>query len=220
MQYELVLASESPRRKDLLTKAGFQFTVHPSKISEILKENLTIDAQILDIAREKAKASLNSLTPSQGPEKQAPRLILSADTLVILDGKPLGKPETEDEAFAMLRLQSGKIQQVKTAVCLYPEQNIFPSQSETSWIETTMVRFRTLSDSEIKDYIQTREPMDKAGAYGIQGLGGNLVAAIRGSYSNVIGLPIEAVSERLIGIFQLHPTLPIETFPRWSGVYE
>ncbi len=223
----LILASESPRRKDLLARAGFFFHVFSVKVSENLEKNLTVDEQILAIARRKADASLRSYKTL----KSEPFLMLAADTMVILGGEPLGKPSGPDQAFDYLSRLSGKMHEVKTAVVLVEGpvedgltlENLRMRQpkvssgsqrtsgpvsttnsagvtSEISYveaIETTQVFFRHLSDREIREYIQTGEPLDKAGAYGIQGLGGNFVEKIIGTFDNVVGLPMEVV-HRLI----------------------
>jgi septum formation protein len=190
----LILASGSPRRKDLLARAGFFFHVFSVQVSESLEKNLTVDEQILNIARRKAEASLQAYKSL----KNEPFLILAADTMVVLDDTPLGKPENTDQAFDYLSRLSGRTHQVKTAVVLAE------GPAETSGnlkmrqaIETTQVIFRPLSEREIREYIMTGEPMDKAGAYGIQGSAGNFVEKFVGSYDNVVGLPIELVN-RLI----------------------
>lgn len=208
MKYELVLASESPRRRELLKNAGFQFTVHPSKISETLEENLTIDEQILDIARKKTWTSVRSLSPT----KALPRLVLGADTMVVLDNRPLGKPEGPEEALRTLRLLSGRSHWVKTAVCLVPEN----SQNEKSWIETTQVTFRSLSEAEIQAYVQTGEALDKAGSYGIQGGAGQFVEQVLGSYTNVVGLPMESLIENLALHFSMSSSLKTPVLPQWQ----
>lgn len=190
----LILASESPRRKDLLARAGFFFHVFSVKVSENLEKNLTVDEQILLIARRKAEASHRVY---KSLNKQS-FLILAADTMVILDGEPLGKPRDEEEAFQFLRRLSGRSHEVKTAVVLVEG----PDDSEGNLkmrqgVETTQVYFRPLSDREIREYIASGEPMDKAGAYGIQGLGGNFVEKFIGAYDNVVGLPVELVRRLL-----------------------
>jgi septum formation protein len=190
----LILASESPRRKDLLARAGFSFHVFSVKVSENLEKNLTVDEQILVIARRKAEASLKAYKSS----KDEPFLMLSADTMVILDGEPLGKPANEEQAFDYLRRLSGRSHEVKTAVVLVEgpvtsEGNLIVRQG----LDTTQVYFRPMSDREIREYIATGEPLDKAGAYGIQGLGGNFVEKFVGAYDNVVGLPIDLVRRLL-----------------------
>lgn len=186
---KLILASESPRRKKLLSEAGFSFTIIPSKVSEIPDENLNINAQILDIARRKALAVLAELKSSPSSDF----IILSADTEVIFNNKPLGKPKDHQDAFRLLKLLSGQIHEVKTGVCLINCRN----QQEQSQIETTKIYFKKLSDTEIWSYIETGEPMDKAGAYGIQGLGGKFVEKFEGPFDNVVGLPMDIVKSLL-----------------------
>lgn len=187
--YKLVLASESPRRRELLQQAGYIFDVVPVKVSEIPDKNLNVNEQILDIARRKARAAFARLQTGES----SPFVLLSADTEVIFNGGPLGKPRDEEDAARLLRLLSGRTHEVKTAICLIES----PSGEEISQIETTEVRFRTLSDQEISDYIATGEPMDKAGAYGIQGLGGKFVEKFTGSFDNVVGLPVDLLRRLL-----------------------
>jgi len=186
--YQLILASESPRRKDLLQKAGFFFHVFSVKVSESLEKNLTVDEQILNIARRKAEASLKAYKPLRKEDF----LVLAADTMVIVDGEPLGKPLDEGQAFDYLTLLSGRSHQVKTAVVL---KDLKMRQFEG--IQTTDVTFRHLSEREIEEYILSGEPMDKAGAYGIQGLAGQFVSKITGSFDNVVGLPVDLVKKLL-----------------------
>lgn len=185
--YKLFLASESPRRRQLLQDAGFVFTTVSAKVSETPDKNLNINAQILDIARRKNEAVVPGLRSS---EKQD-FIVLSADTEVVLDQRTLGKPSDKDDAYRILRLLSGKSHDVKTGV------HIFESSADHcfSQIETTKVHFKVLSDQEIWNYIETGEPMDKAGAYGIQGIGSKLVENYVGSFDNVIGLPMKLVRE-------------------------
>lgn len=185
----LVLASESPRRRDLLKQAGFNFDVVPVKVSEIPDKNLNVNEQILDIARRKARAAFAQLRSNRSDHF----CVLSADTEVIFGGGPLGKPQNREDAFRILRLLSGNFHEVKTAVCIIDSQ----SQVELSQIETTQIFFKPISDEEIWTYIDTGEPMDKAGAYGIQGLGGKFVERFDGPFDNVVGLPIDLVRKML-----------------------
>lgn len=185
----LILASESPRRKQLLSEAGFSFDVVPVKVSEIPDKNLNVNEQILDIARRKARAAL----PRLKANRPAPFLVLAADTEVIFDGTPLGKPKDREDAYRILKLLSGKPHQVITAICLIDSE----SGKELSQSETTDIYFRNLSDQEIWTYIDTGEPMDKAGAYGIQGEGRGLVDRFEGPFDNVVGLPLNLVKELL-----------------------
>lgn len=181
---ELILASQSPRRAEILKKAGYQFVSLPVHVSEIPNKNLNLNEQIIDIAGRKAKAC-SKLPQAQGRDS----IIVSADTLVCLENETLGKPENERIAFEYLRRLSGRSHEVKTAVFLLD----IKSKKEVTHIETTSIFFKNLSDKEIWDYISTGEPMDKAGAYGIQGLGGKFVERYEGDFFNVVGLPLQAL---------------------------
>ena len=210
MSHLLVLASESPRRKDLLMKAGFFFHVFSVKVSESLKKNLTLDQQIIDVAERKAAAAIELYKPLESQDY----LFLSADTMVILDQTALGKPENEKQARQFLEDLSGRSHQVKTAVHLVicrtqtKDQRLILKHVESrSAIETTEVHFKHLSLDQISEYITSGEPMDKAGAYGIQGLGGQFVEKFVGPFDNVVGLPVDTVkkliSEMKINISRL-----------------
>ncbi|HRO67741.1 MAG TPA: Maf family protein [Pseudobdellovibrionaceae bacterium] len=188
--HRLILASESPRRKDLLHKAGIRFQVFPVKVSEIPDKTLNAGEQILDIAGRKARAAFEELSKRGN---NSPFVVLAADTEVIFEGVPLGKPSSPEDAIRTLLRLSGRVHEVITAVRMIDSS----SGKAHSHIETTRVRFRSLPEKEIRDYVETGEPMDKAGSYGIQGLGGKLVEKIEGDFDNVVGLPIKAV----LGIF-------------------
>ncbi len=188
----LILASESPRRRQLLAEAGFKFSVVPVKVSEIPNKNLNIHDQILDIACRKVRAAFTELKSSH----QGPFLVLSADTEVIYNQIPLGKPTDTEDAYRILRLLSGQTHEVLTGVAIIDSR----TGQEYSQIETTRIQFKTLSDSEIAEYIQTGDPMDKAGAYGIQSGGGHFVERIEGPFDNVVGLPIHVVRALLKAI--------------------
>ncbi len=191
---KLILASESPRRKKLLCEAGFQPLVFPVNVSEYLEKNLTLDQQIIAIAKRKAMACLEKFKPL----KSLDYLILGGDTLVVQNGTVLGKPKNSEDARRMLGLLSGKSHDVKTAVCLLQiqydghEKKII---SEHTFIETTTVFFRLILGQEIDQYIATGEPMDKAGSYGIQSGGKKFVEKIFGDFDNVVGLPIKRIQE-------------------------
>lgn len=193
----IILASESPRRRQLLADAGFSFDVLSVKVSEIPNKNLNVNAQILDIAQRKAVAALPLLKSS----RKESFIVISADTEVIFNDAPLGKPENPEDAFRMLRLLSGTDHQVITAVCMVESA----STKVLSQTETTRVFFKPLTDQEIWTYIQSGEPMDKAGAYGIQGLAGQFVEKIEGPFDNVVGLPIDLV-KKMLKEFGLTPT--------------
>ncbi len=187
--YQLVLASASPRRRQLLQDAGFYFLVHPSQISETFDENMTMDDQLRDLSRRKAKAVFKEYQSIHND----PFLILAADTEVVIHGEALGKPQDERQAVAFLKLLSGCFHEVKTALFLM--ESI--SGDYVSHVETTLIEFKELSDQQIHDYVKTKEPFDKAGAYAIQGLGGEFVKKVTGSWTNVVGLPVEKIDEIL-----------------------
>ena len=188
----LILASQSPRRSEILKKAGYFFIPFPVYVSEIPKKNLSLDEQIIDIARRKAQ-ECTLLFPDLSPH----HLILASDTMVCIDQMALGKPESEQQAFEYLNLLSNKAHQVKTALVLYDPEN----RKWVSHIDTTQVFFKKITENEIWDYIKTTEPLDKAGAYAIQGLGGRFVEKISGEFDNVVGLPLQAL-EKLFTINQ------------------
>lgn len=185
--YQLVLASASPRRRQLLQDAGFYFLVHPSQISETFDKNMTIDDQLRDLSRRKAEVVFREY---QNIHKD-PFLVLAADTEVVIHGEALGKPQDKRQAIAFLKLLSGCFHEVKTA--LYLKESV--SGESVSHVETTLIEFKELTDQEIEDYTQTKEPYDKAGGYAIQGLAGQFVKRTSGSWTNVVGLPMEKLAE-------------------------
>jgi septum formation protein len=189
----LVLASQSPRRRDLLKEAGFKFEVDAVKVSEIIGENVNPENVVLDLARKKANAVLNL------PKylKEPGFLILAADTLVVLDGRPLGKPSDEAQARYFLSQLAGRTHSVMTGLYLATSDQSRSESCNVGHVEITKVTFRTLSQSEIEKYVATGEPMDKAGAYAIQGEGRKFVSSFVGSWSNVVGLPMEALESLL-----------------------
>ena len=178
----LILASASPRRSELLRNAGIAFTVEPAHVAEqaLPDEQPLIYAQRL--ARDKALAVFHSHPDS---------VVLGADTIVVVDGHLLEKPQDDADAARMLRLLAGRAHQVITGVCLIARGN------EQIEAEVTEVRFGTLTGDEIAEYIATREPMDKAGAYAIQGVASRWVERIDGCYFNVVGLPVPRVYRML-----------------------
>jgi len=184
----LILASASPRRRELLTQAGFNFRVHPAHIPEDLLAGEDPIAYVTRLAREKARAVYDQLAAAE------PRIaVLGADTTVTLDNHILGKPEDAADAARMLRLLSGSTHRVITGVSLVSAVGV-----ETA-AEVTAVQFLTLSDAEIEAYVATGEPMDKAGAYAIQGRAARWIPRIEGCYFNVVGLPIALVATLLEG---------------------
>jgi septum formation protein len=187
MPARFILASQSPRRLLLLRAAGYDPEVRPANVDETpLPDEPSLD-YASRVARAKALAC-------EAPQDRA---VLAADTVVSLDGAILGKAATGEEAVETLCRLSGRTHQVHTAVALRRVTGALLTD-----LVTTEVRFRTLSDAEIRAYVVTGEPMDKAGAYGIQGRGGALVAEVHGSYTNVVGLPLEETLRllRLAGV--------------------
>jgi septum formation protein len=175
----LVLASASPRRADLLRAAGFRFDIVPAEVDETPLQDETPDAHVRRLARAKARHVAAAV------EDDA--LVLGADTVVIIDGLLLGKPEGEGEALRMLRRLSGAAHEVLTAVALVT------GGRETVEVERTLVNFSHLTEEDLAWYVGSGEPFDKAGGYGIQGLASRFVTRIEGSYSNVVGLPVTLV---------------------------
>jgi len=186
----LILASQSPRRSEILKKEKYFFVPFPVYVSEIPDKNLSLNAQIIDIARRKAMACLD-LYLGQSSETNPDALILSADTMVCVDNLALGKPDDDDDARKTLKILSGRAHQVKTAVFMID----LKTKHSVSHIETTEVYFKPLTDNDISTYLQTREHVDKAGSYGIQGHAKQFIEKFEGDYNNVVGLPIEAVKK-------------------------
>jgi septum formation protein len=179
----LYLASGSPRRQELLTQLGITFEKVVPGIEEQRRPQESAPQYVSRLAREKAQAGV-ALTAENLP-------VLGADTIVILNGEVLEKPRDGEHAAAMLRLLSGKTHQVMTAVALAD------SEHTMDCLVVTDVTFRVLSEQDIADYVASGEPLDKAGAYGIQGLGGCFVRRINGSYHAVVGLPLVETYELL-----------------------
>jgi septum formation protein len=186
----LILASASPRRQELLRNAGIPFVVQPTDIQEIPREGESAKACAERLAREKALAVFRD-RPTD--------LILGADTIVVVDGEMLGKPRDTEDAARMLRLLSGRAHQVTTGVCLVgpsalrTENRQLTTAFEDIRSETTLVTMRSLTADDIRFYLSTGEPMDKAGAYGIQGMASRWISRIEGDYFNVVGLPVALV---------------------------
>lgn len=179
----LILASGSPRRRELLEAQGLLFEIRRPDVPEVLQPGESPEVFARRLAKEKARAVWEGGTDE---------VILAADTVVALGPTVLGKPADTTEAIAMLGSLSGLTHEVITGVCV-----LSPTDGERSFAVRTAVRFRTLASSEIERYVASGEPMDKAGAYGIQGRAGAFVEAIFGSYSNVVGLPLAETLQAL-----------------------
>ncbi|RGN45469.1 MULTISPECIES: Maf-like protein [unclassified Bacteroides] len=184
-KYKVILASGSPRRRELLSGLGIDYTIKVlPDVNEAYPETLKGEDIPLYIAREKAEAYLKGI--------ESDELIITADTIVWLDNEVLGKPTDEQQAKVMLRMLSGKTHHVITGVCLTT------SEFQKSFTTTTEVTFAKLSEEEIDYYVEKYRPLDKAGAYGIQEWIGFVgVEAINGSYFNVMGLPIQRLYKEL-----------------------
>ncbi len=177
-----ILASASPRRKEILSNAGFDFEIIVSDADENISEDLTPEKTVEELAGRKAMSVWES-------NKDA--VVFGCDTVVAIDGKILGKPTDDNDAFNMLRMLSGKVHTVSTGVCICSAEQV------SVFSNTTRVEFYPLSDETIKSYIATGECADKAGAYGIQGYGSVLVKEIKGDYFSVMGLPVSQASRVL-----------------------
>ncbi|HUX45667.1 MAG TPA: Maf family protein, partial [Terracidiphilus sp.] len=195
----LILASASPRRRELLTQAGFVFEVRPAHVNEDVRAGEDAIAYVVRLAREKAQCVWRELqsepgkVPYQVSEARpgAPKdelVVLGADTTVTVDGQILAKPEDAADAARMLRMLSGRTHRVITGVA------VVTAKCAEVAAEVTGVRFATLSDEEIAAYVATGEPMDKAGAYAIQGRAGKWIPRVEGCYFNVVGLPLALVT--------------------------
>ena len=189
----LILGSQSPRRRELLTRMGLAFSVLTAEIDETKYETEDPAESVRRICAAKAAAVAERLAAQGG--SPAPTLVLTADTVVVLDGRIMGKPRDKAEARAMLGALSGRAHTVYTAFCLLPLG--LEGREAVTHVEQTLVRFRPLTPAEIAAYVDTGEPMDKAGAYGIQDLGAMLVESIQGDYFTVMGLPVCQLAQAL-----------------------
>ncbi|WP_235069437.1 nucleoside triphosphate pyrophosphatase [Turicibacter sp. TJ11] len=180
----IILASQSPRRKELLELAEIEHRIVVSEVEELLDKDLDVAGQVQDLAIQKA-CKVAELYPQE--------TIIGADTIVVLDGKILGKPKDEQDAFNTLKALSGRIHQVMTGVSIINKEK----ELITSFVNITEVEFYFVTDEWILNYISSGEPMDKAGSYGIQGKGFELVKSISGDYYSVMGLPIAQLKRTL-----------------------
>jgi septum formation protein len=177
----LILASRSPRRQEILQRAGIPFLVRPAEVDETPRRGEEACGYVERLAREKAEAV------EAGPGD----VVLGADTVVVVDNEILGKPADAPDAARMLRLLSGREHIVMTGICLLSDGNAIED------VEKTTVRFLPLSDRDIEEYIATGEPLDKAGAYAIQGFASKFIDRVEGCCFNVVGLPIARVYRHL-----------------------
>ncbi len=184
--YKFILASASPRRKELLSIYVKDFKIMPADIDETVPDNIALEDAPLYTAKEKAAAVFNKLNEDE--------IIITADTIVMLDNKIYGKPKDKLDAYNMIKTLSGKTHQVITGVCCYNKDK----QINIEFSDVTNVSFTDISDEIIEKYLENAEYIDKAGAYAVQGLASMFVEKIEGSYDNVVGLPMGRLARNLI----------------------
>lgn len=185
----LYLASESPRRQELMQQLNLQFELVKAPIEEFVLPEETPQAYVKRIAQQKAQAGLAKLSPQLS---EAPIWVVGGDTAVILDGQVFGKPANDVEAKKMLSMLSGQTHQVLSSLAVLCNENVYSAVSKTQ------VTFKHLTKAEIDEYSLTGEPEGKAGGYAIQGLGAKFIESIHGSYSGVMGLPLYELNQLLI----------------------
>ena len=188
---KIILASASPRRREILKNTKLKFEVQKSDIEEVFLENESPESMVVRLAYEKA---------FDVAENNRDKLVIGADTIVVLGDEVLGKPKDEEEAFDMIQKLSNKTHRVITGISLiHLKKGIVVNDYQISY-----VTFKDLSEDSIKDYINTKESLDKAGGYGIQGYGALLVDSIQGDYFNIVGLPISKLSDLLRDHFDIN----------------
>ena len=189
---KIILGSSSPRRKELFLNLGIPFEVKVSEKEESTEFSINPETTVMSFAHQKATEIKEKLETREV-------ILITADTIVALENNLLGKPKSKEEAFDMLKSLSGREHRVLTGFCVW---NLDTDEKLVEYVETK-VEFKILSDEMINNYIETKEPMDKAGAYGIQGYGSLLIKEIKGDYFNVVGLPISRLYEILKEKFDL-----------------
>lgn len=208
MKWKIILASASPRRRELLGQMGAEFQVLPAEGEEVITSTEP-DQVVLELSRQKAREAAERVRKSgwegnreekfslaeEKEQKAEGVLILGADTVVVLDGEILGKPENPADAVRMLEKLSGSTHSVFTGVTLILQRP--ESEEVISFFEETKVYMHRMTEQEIEAYVDTGEPLDKAGAYGIQGKGAVYIERIAGDYNNVVGLPIARIYQEL-----------------------
>ncbi|MFC7393405.1 Maf family protein [Scopulibacillus cellulosilyticus] len=187
-QRKLILASSSPRRRELIHTLGLPVEIKKNDVDETINKNMTPSEVVKELSLRKANAAYAACK-----EDNEHGIIVGSDTIVVLDGKRLGKPKNKDDAFHMLNMLQGNIHEVYSGIAC------IDSESGKTQVNDSMtrVKIKTLSSEQIKRYINTGEPMDKAGAYGIQGLGATFVKKIDGDYFTVVGLPLALLADML-----------------------
>ena len=183
----IILASQSPRRRELLTQIGLKFEVIPSTVEEVITSTNSVEV-VQELAQQKARDVAN-VAAKETPKESL--LVIGADTIVVYEGKILGKPGDKEDAVRMLTMLQGKEHSVYTGVAL------LSGEQEIVFAEETRVQMCPMTPEEILWYVNTGEPMDKAGAYGIQGLCARFIRQIQGDYNNVVGLPVGRIYQEL-----------------------
>lgn len=179
---KIILASNSARRKEILTEHNILFECIPSNVDEKIDPKLNVLENVMNLARQKCMDVY---------QNNSSEIVLAADTIVVFNNKIYGKPKDEDDAFRMLKTLSGNTHEVITGVAVGKNGHI-----NTSY-EISKVTFKNMSDEEILDYIKTKEPMDKAGSYAIQGIGKKFILSYEGEFDNIVGLPMKLVKKML-----------------------
>ncbi|MBE5940164.1 MAG: septum formation inhibitor Maf [Lachnospiraceae bacterium] len=190
--YKIILGSKSPRRKELLEQIGMEFEILVSDDEEVITSNVPSKV-VEELSLQKAQNVEKMIA-----DKHEKYIVIGADTVVAYDGRILGKPKDEDDAETMLKFLSGNTHQVYTGVTLIIKDK--EKRETKNFAECTSVTMYDISEDEIRKYISTKEPMDKAGSYGIQGIGGKFIKEINGDYNNVVGLPVAAIYQKLKGL--------------------
>lgn len=190
---KIVLASASPRRKDLLENLGIKFKIVVASCDETIDDGIGPQEAVMLLSLKKAAAAAEAI-------KGENALVIGADTVVVFEDEILTKPKDEEDAFNMLKKLSGKVHSVMTGITVLRTSD---AKCETVY-EETKVSFKEITDEEIKSYIKTREPIDKAGSYGIQGIGSMFIEKIEGDYFNVVGLPVCRLCDLLKNEFNLN----------------
>jgi len=195
---KIILASASPRRRELLKQIGLEFEVVVSDVEEVVTSSVPYEV-VEELSQQKAQACLDSVLKNgqQVSEQNTEELlVIGADTVVACDGRILGKPKDVQDAVSMLRMLQGRAHEVYTGVTLLYWQSGEELQVNT-FHEATQVHFYPMTDEEIASYVETKDPLDKAGAYGIQGLCARYISGIEGDYNNVVGLPVGRLYQEL-----------------------
>jgi septum formation protein len=204
MTVKLILASSSPRRQELIRMLDLPYEIKPSHVDENIAHDIPPENVVKELAFRKASATAENISNST-PEKPScehpstDTIIIGADTIVVVDGHILGKPRHDDEAFTMLQMLQGRTHHVVSGVACIG----ISSGKKLTACRQTAVTMKPLSDASIRAYIKTEEPMDKAGAYAVQGIGATFVEHLDGDYFNVVGLPLSLLSD-MLAEFDVH----------------